>query len=220
MRHFARDLRERGWTVDYHLINDTAFEEGLRRHVEKFRPNELLIAEPNSFAEVDAIQKLARKVDVPLRFTPATQFLLTRDEFRDWASGQRRLVMENHYGRMRKRSGLLMEEDGQPSGVAWNFDPENRATFKAWHAAGRPRAGAQMREEPDEITREVIEMVQREFPDNPGDARNSWLPVDRAGALRWLRKFIDERLPTFGAFEDMMAETPTASPRIRACVKS
>ena len=67
MRHFARDLRERGWTVDYHHIEDTsAFEEGLRRHLEKFRPNELTMAEPNSFAEVDAIEKLARKVKLPL----------------------------------------------------------------------------------------------------------------------------------------------------------
>ena len=207
MRHFARDLRERGWTVDYHLIEETpSFEEGLRRHVEKFRPNELVIAEPNSFAEMDAIEKLARKIDVPLRMTPATQFLLTRDEFREWASGSKRLLMENHYRRVRKRFGFLMEADGEPSGGAWNFDPENRATYKTWQVAGRPHAGVQLREEPDEITRDVIAMVQREFAENPGDAANFWLPVDRAGALRWLRLFIDERLPTFGAFEDMMAE--------------
>lgn len=81
MRHFARDLRERGWTIDYHFIHETpAFEEGLRRHMEKFRPNELLIVEPNSFAETDAIEKLARKMNGPLRLTSATQFLLTRDE--------------------------------------------------------------------------------------------------------------------------------------------
>ncbi|MBA3387612.1 MAG: cryptochrome/photolyase family protein, partial [Chthoniobacterales bacterium] len=30
MRHFARDLRQQGWEVDYHLINDNAtFEDGL-----------------------------------------------------------------------------------------------------------------------------------------------------------------------------------------------
>ncbi|MFN2476460.1 MAG: cryptochrome/photolyase family protein, partial [Chthoniobacterales bacterium] len=93
MRHFARDLRERGWMVDYHLIDETpAFEEGLSRHVDKFRPNELVIAEPNSFAEVDAVEKLARKLRVLLRMTPATQFLLRREEFREWAGGQRRLL--------------------------------------------------------------------------------------------------------------------------------
>jgi deoxyribodipyrimidine photolyase-related protein len=48
--------------------------------------------------------------------------------------------------------------------------------------------------------------VAPEFPDNPGEVTNFWLPVDRAGALRWLRSFIEERLPNFGAFEDMMAE--------------
>ncbi|MFN2475756.1 MAG: cryptochrome/photolyase family protein, partial [Chthoniobacterales bacterium] len=120
--------------------------------------------------------------------------------------GVRVVLLAATVSRMRKRFGFLMEDDGEPSGGSWNFDPENRATFKAWQAAGRPCAGTQLREEPDEITRDVVTVVQREFPQNPGDAANFWLPVDRAGALRWLRYFIDERLPTFGAFEDMMAE--------------
>jgi deoxyribodipyrimidine photolyase-related protein len=49
-------------------------------------------------------------------------------------------------------------------------------------------------------------MVNREFSDHPGDVSKFWLPVEREGALRWLRSFIDERLPQFGTFEDMMAE--------------
>ncbi len=49
-------------------------------------------------------------------------------------------------------------------------------------------------------------MVAREFPDNPGRVQQFWLPVDRAGALRWLHSFINERLQNFGPFEDMMAE--------------
>jgi deoxyribodipyrimidine photolyase-related protein len=207
MRHFARDLRAAGWEVDYQLIEGTGtFEDGVRRHLEKHQPEKLVLAEPNSFGETDAVLKLGRKLRVDVELLPTEQFLVARDDFRTWATGKRRLVMENHYRRMRKRFGWLMDEHGEPVGGAWNLDAENRATYSTWKRAGSPRAKTPAFEKPDAITLEVMEMVAREFPDNPGDVGDFWLPVDRAGALRWLRYFIDERLPNFGAFEDMMAE--------------
>ncbi|MBA2622936.1 MAG: cryptochrome/photolyase family protein [Chthoniobacterales bacterium] len=207
MRHFAQDLRNAGWEVDYQLIEGTGtFEDGVRRHLEQRRPEKLVLAEPNSFPETDAVSKLGRKLRTPVEFVPTAQFLQSRDDFRAWASGQKRLLMENHYRRMRKRFGWLMEEDGQPAGGAWNFDPENRATYTTWKRAGAPRASTPLLEKPDQLTREVIATLAREFPENPGRAEAFWLPVDRAGALRWLRYFIDERLPSFGVYEDMMAE--------------
>jgi len=207
MRHFAQDLRNAGWEVDYQLIEGTGtFEDGVRRHLEQRRPEKLVLAEPNSFPETDAVSKLGRKLRTPVEFVPTAQFLQSRDDFRAWASGQKRLLMENHYRRMRKRFGWLMEEDGQPAGGAWNFDPENRATYTTWKRAEAPRASTPLLEKPDQLTREVIAMLAREFPENPGRAEAFWLPVDRAGALRWLRYFIDERLPSFGVYEDMMAE--------------
>lgn len=207
MRHFARDLRALGWEVDYQLIEGTGtFEDGLQRHLQRHRPTKLILAEPNSFPETEAVTKLARKLKTPLEILPTKQFLLPRADFREWASGQRRLVMENHYRAMRKRFAWLIEDDGTPTGGAWNFDAANRETYSSWKRSGAPSASTPSREDPDEITSEVIAMVTREFPDHPGCAMDFWLPVERAGALRWLRRFIDERLPTFGAFEDMMAE--------------
>ncbi|MDQ6860529.1 MAG: cryptochrome/photolyase family protein [Verrucomicrobiota bacterium] len=207
MRHFARDLRTAGWEVDYQMIEGTGtFEDGVRRHLEKFRPAKLVLAEPNSFPETDAVVKLAAKLRAEIELVPTRQFLMSRDEFRAWAGGQKRLVMENHYRRMRKQFGWLMEADGEPVGRAWNFDPENRATFNTWKRAGSPRPATAPREKPDKITRAVMQMVDAEFPENAGEVKNFWLPVDRETALRWLRYFIDERLPNFGAYEDMMAE--------------
>ncbi len=207
MRHFADELREAGWDVDYRLIEETpSFEEGLRHHLEEYQPDALVLAEPNSFAETDAVTKLARKLRVPVELLPTKQFLVPRAEFHEWAQGQKRLLMENHYRRMRKQTGWLVQADGEPTGGAWNFDPENRETFSSWKKSGQSHQQTDPREPIDEITREVIAMVEREFPGNPGKAGNFWLPVDRAGALRWLARFISERLPDFGRFEDMMAE--------------
>lgn len=207
MRHFARDLRADGWEVDYIRLDEMhTFETGVRRHMAEHHPEKLLLAEPNSFFETDVITRLGRKLGIAVEFLPTEQFLTSRADFRQWAEGSRRLLMENHYRRLRKRFGWLMEEDGQPVGGAWNFDPENRATYSNWKRAGSPQAPTAPNEKPDAITREVIEAVAREFPDHPGRAADMWLPVDRAGALKWLHLFIRERLPAFGVYEDMMSE--------------
>ncbi|MEO8044741.1 MAG: cryptochrome/photolyase family protein [Spartobacteria bacterium] len=206
MRHFAEDLRTRGFYVDYYPLEDGhTFESAARRHVAKHHPEKFVLAEPNSFFETDALTKVGRALGVPVEFLPSTQFLLPRAEFEAWAKGSRRLLMENHYRRMRKRFGWLVQDNGEPVGGAWNFDSENRETLNSWAKAGRPTAPA-LHEKPDTITREVIDLVAREFPDHPGKAADMWLPVDRAGARKWLRSFIRTRLPRFGSYEDMMAE--------------
>ena len=98
-----------------------------------------------------------------------------------------------------------MQPNGKPVSGKWNLDRENRATFATWKRAGAPEGAKDLREKPDKITREVMAMVEREFPESPGDVKHFWLPVDRAGAERWLKAFVQDRLPDFGQFEDMMA---------------
>ena len=140
------------------------------------------MAEPHSFAETDAVQKLARKLKLPLELRQSPLFLQKRADFQAWAGkGQGRLLMENHYRRMRKATGWLMEPNGEPAGGAWNYDVENRETLAAWHKTQTARPAVPLRQEPDELTREVIALVEREFPEHPGRAADFWLPVDRAG---------------------------------------
>ena len=140
MRHFAFELRNRGWEVDYYRLEEQlTFESALRRHLRAHRPRKIILAEPNSFAEAKAILGLGRRLRAPIEFVPTKQFLLAREDFGKWANGQRRLLMENHYRRMRKRFGWLTTEQDEPAGGKWNFDPENRETFATWQRNGRPR---------------------------------------------------------------------------------
>jgi deoxyribodipyrimidine photolyase-related protein len=98
-----------------------------------------------------------------------------------------------------------MQPDGEPVGGRWNFDEENRKTFRDWGKAGKPQVAVEP-VKPDKITREVMALVDREFPKNPGSTEDFWLPVDRDGALRWLDVFISARLVGFGPWEDLMVE--------------
>ena len=203
-RHFAEERRTAGWTVDEHRLGTgVTWESALSAHGKKHRPERILLAQPNNYDEQAAAEKLAKKF--PIEIVPTRQFLVPRDEFIAWAEGKKSLLMETHYRRVRTEFEFLMEADGKPVGGRWNFDEENRKTFRDWAKAGRPRAEVK-REKPDAMTREVMALVEKEFAGNPGTTEGFWLPVDRAGALRWLEDFVATRLAGFGPWEDLMAE--------------
>ena len=63
---------------------------------------------------------------------------------------------------------------------------------------------------PDEITKDVIELVRRHCHDHFGCLNNFNLAVERSQALEVLKAFIDERLPSFGRFQDAMIENAKA----------
>lgn len=203
-RQRAEELRREGWRVDYHALQrGLTWEKAVAAHVKAHRPGRILSAEPNNFDEQEAVKMLARKF--PISLVPTRQFLVGRDEFAAWARGKKSLLMESHYRRVRAEFGWLMDADGQPVGGRWNYDSENRKTFRDWVKAGRPSA-AVPREKPNATTGEVMGLVAREFSGNPGAADDFWLPVDRDGALHWLDDFLARRLAGFGPWEDLMVE--------------
>jgi deoxyribodipyrimidine photolyase-related protein len=203
-RHFAEGMRREGWKVDYYAYGKgVTWESALSAHVKKHKTEHVILAQPNNYDEQVAAEKLGKKFR--LEILPTRQFLVPREDFAAWAKGKKSLLMETHYRRVRTEFGFLLEPDGQPVGGRWNFDEENRQTFKDWVKAGRPRAAVKP-VPPDKITREVMDLVEKEFRKNPGSAEGFWLPVDRTGALEWLDVFIATRLAGFGPWEDLMAE--------------
>ena len=84
MRHFARDLKKQSWVVDYYeLAHGFNFEQAVSEHMRKHRPDKITLAEPNSFFETQAIEKLGRKLRIRIEFVPTAQFLLPRADFRN-----------------------------------------------------------------------------------------------------------------------------------------
>jgi deoxyribodipyrimidine photolyase-related protein len=202
MRHRAEALRKEGWHVDYIELTGN-FTEGLEAHVAQHKPESIVMQEPSQYEFRQVIPKLARKIGVPIEALPTNQFLVPEADFKAWADDHRHLLMENHYRRVRKKLGLLIERDGEPTGGAWNFDAENRETHSSFERR-KVKLAPPPEAKLDATTREVIAMVKREFAERPGDAEKFWLPVTREESLAWLRHFIAHRLPHFGPWEDVM----------------
>lgn len=205
MRHDAEERRAEGWDVGYHALGDSPDTASvLERDCHEHPTTGVLLAEPNSHNERASVPSLSAKLPVPLSIIPTTQFLCGGDDFLEFSKGKKRLLMENFYRDMRKKTGILIEENGEPTGGSWNYDPENRGTVADWKKAGSPRPDALPRPIPDEITLGVARDLKIHFPDAPGSAEDFALPVTRRESLAWLDHFVENRLENFGRWQDLM----------------
>lgn len=202
MRHHALWLKGRGLRVEYVRLDDAEntqeFRGEIARAIARFGANRVVVVEPGDHRVQADIESVCSGAQVDLETLDDTHFLTTPAAFGEWAHGRKQLTMEFFYREQRRRLGMLM--DGKdPVGGEWNYDKDNRETFKA-----APRPTPPPRFEPDAITRAVIELVEKRLPDLPGSMEGFSWPVTREQALEALGDFIANRLGRFGAYEDAM----------------
>lgn len=188
MRRFADQLRSEGFTVDYR--RSPTFTAGIREHRAEHEPGAIRVTEPTSWAA----HRLVEGLEVEM--VPSTMFLCHYDEFREWADGRKRLVMEDFYRWQRTRFGYLMDGD-EPAGGEWNYDAANR------EPPDRSRTTW-----PDPVVTELDDLDRAVIDDLPasafGAAPDGTWATSRSEALRRLEYFVERRLPEFGPGQDAM----------------
>jgi deoxyribodipyrimidine photolyase-related protein len=202
MRHFADELRNSGREVAYYPLKKRGYKDSIsaiRDHVKKTKSREFWVTRPSEWHNQAWLDSLREKLGIAIRYFPNRLFLTDRDHFAKWASGRKKLIMENYYRQMRQDHDLLMD-GSQPAGGQWNFDKMNRnpAKGKDLHFPPPPRF------EPDDITAGALADIEHYFPDHPGSTDGFALPVKREDAHAALMDFIKNRLPLFGDYEDAM----------------
>ncbi len=208
MRHFRESLIQRGWPVDYRELSAEP-EEGtppslgalLHRDLARLNPREVHVVQPGDQRVQQQLAAAATLAQVPLRVIEDRHFFVPLQEGQQMARAGRSYLLETFYRRMRQKLGVLVNEDGRPVGGQWNFDAKNREAFPP---TGPGEIKQRTRFRPDQLTRQVIEMVEARFVKHPGTLQHWDMPVDRKGALLWLKEFIRDHLPTFGRWQDAM----------------
>ena len=207
MRHFESALRAAGRSLQYTRLDDPSnhgsLPAQLSADIDRLRPTGLVMTAPGDWRVLQAIKGVAQAHGLPLDIREDRHFYGSVREFAAHARGRKSLRMAYFYREMRKRHGVLMQGAAadQPEGGQWNFDADNRDAFGATGpGAVPPRAMF----EPDAITREVMALVEQRFATHPGRLDDFAWPVTRAQALVALQRFISERLPLFGRYEDAM----------------
>ena len=87
----------------------------------------------------------------------------------------------------------------QPAGGRWNFDAENRKPAASDLFMPEP-----LQFDPDDTTRDVLDLVGDRFADHFGDLEPFWFGVTSNHAEAALNRFLSEALPSFGDFQDAM----------------
>ncbi|MGJ8597302.1 cryptochrome/photolyase family protein [Sulfitobacter sp.] len=198
MRKFAATLEADGWTVAYAQLDDTdnagSIVGELLRRAEQTGAKEVICTEPGEWRLIN------KMTHAPIKTTilQDDRFLASHGEFEAWADGRKALRMEYFYRDMRRKSGLLMDGD-KPVGGQWNFDHDNRKP-----APGSITPKGPLKFEPDNITGDVLGLVEAKFGSHFGELRPFWFATTRAQALEALDHFIAHSLPTFGDYQDAM----------------
>ncbi len=207
MRHFAKALREAGRTVHYTAL-DQADNRGslaaqLQADLARLQPQGLVLTAPGDWRVLQTLKATAHSLALPLDIREDRHFFCSVREFAAHAKARKSLRMEYFYREMRKRHQVLMAADApdQPEGGQWNFDADNREAFGPQGPGAVPPRTAFA---PDDITREVITLVQQRLADHPGQLASFAWPVTREQALVALQAFVAERLPHFGPYQDAM----------------
>ncbi|MBD8525122.1 cryptochrome/photolyase family protein [Pseudoxanthomonas sp. CAU 1598] len=204
MRHFSVVLRQRGWPLEYLRLGEHPHEtlsQALNASVSRLAAQQVCCVQPGEWRLCAALRAAAEQAGARWIDYPDRHFLCQPDEFADWARGRKQLRMEHFYHYMRKRYRILLDEQGQPVGGAWNFDARNRGSFARQGPGMLPAPCAF---QPDAPTREVLQAVERHFPHHPGSLEAFDWPLTPAQAEQALEDFIEQRLPAFGQYQDAM----------------
>ncbi len=202
MRHFAHELREQGWQVDYVKLDEEGntgrFRGEVARACERLAPGKVIVTEPGEWRVLDDVRGWEKETGLDVDILPDDRFLASRERFARWADGRKLLRMEYFYREMRRDTGLLMDGDN-PTGGQWNFDQENRKPASADLFMPAPTTFG-----PDETTKEVLELVANRFPENFGTLEPFAMAVTRAQAREAFDGFVESALPSFGDYQDAM----------------
>ena len=204
MRHFAAKLSESGWHVDYVRLdqkgNSHSFSGEVARAVARHKPQGVIVTCPSEWRVLEEMRNWETTLPCAVELRDDDRFYCTLDEFASWAEGRKQLRMEYFYRELRRKTGILMSEN-EPIGGQWNYDAENRGRAPDDLEVSKHTSFA-----PDDITNEVLHLVENRFGAHFGTLRPFEFAVTHEQAAYVLDRFIAERLPLFGIYQDAMVE--------------
>ena len=201
MRHFAEELRAKGYQVLYLAIDGDHGVESLTDAIlyAQRQADTIIMTEPSEYDCRQEIDALGDKVSLIVR--EDDRFLASPAYFAQWAQQKKSVLMEYFYRALRVRYNILMEGD-RPVGGQWNYDASNRKS-----APENITIPAPTRIEPDAITRSVMQMVETHFPNHFGQIAGFHYAVTAEDAAGVLAEFIAQRLVWFGDYQDAMLDS-------------
>jgi deoxyribodipyrimidine photolyase-related protein len=202
MRDFASQLEAKGHQVLYFRLDDEQNSGGLDHMIPKltqtysFERFEYLL--PDEYRLDLQLKSLCQHLKIATGVADTEHFLTQRTFLSEFFAGKKGFLMETYYREMRRKFDVLMDGK-EPKQGQWNFDHENRATFKDKKLLKKPLT------HPKEV-KSIVDMIQKSGVKTIGeiDANAFLWPTSRAESLEVLDYFCENLLVHFGQYQDAM----------------
>jgi deoxyribodipyrimidine photolyase-related protein len=192
-RHFAIACHQQGFPV-LNLFTTESHAASLANFLQQHSHIQLTYMQPSEWDTRSQMLEVAKPYAGRVTAIANQFFIADVTQFKSKIKKGYRL--ETFYRELRKQTGYLMDGK-QPLGGKWNYDKENRKSLPKKVSIPAIPATA-----PDQITQEVIDLVNTYLPNNFGELQHFNYAVTRDRALHLAQDFIANRLANFGAYED------------------
>ena len=203
MRDFARQLQAAGHRVHYLAIDDVAnrhsFTGNLDLLLAQYAASHIDYQAPDEY-RLDQQLAAYRPHGVSVSMVGSEHFYTERDSGTQLFAGRKKWLQENMYRSLRKQYRVLLDDEQQPLGGQWNFDADNRGSWKGVPAEPVDR---RPRHDHSQLWQTITAAGVASFG-APNAEQFGWV-LNRVEALQQLDAFITHGLPYFGQFQDAMS---------------
>jgi len=203
MRHYAHELRQKDFNLVYIELPETkgvALEKVVEGVLKESGLSKITSFEIENKELESRLKKFCQTHRIELETKTTPLFLNSRNDFTYYLEKHAHPSLRGFYEEQRRKFKVLMEPNGEPFGGQYNFSGE--AHLKWSHADGAPKVPISVH---DELDKKVIQLVDREFANHPGEAMTSWYPTTREAAEAALADFCKYRLPEYGPYEETLS---------------
>lgn len=207
MRKFAVRLQELGHQVIYIELDDPNNEQdfclNLKTLAKSVNAKEIEYQLPDEYRLDRLLSAFKASSEIQVTAFDSHHFITSRSFLSSFFTGKKQYLMESFYREIRRQTGLLMDGD-RPEGNKWNFDHDNRGTWK-----GSPAVPVVPTLE--HATGEITSVLQALGVNFFGELTDYiHLPLTRSESMMLLDHFCQHQLPYFGKYQDAMhSKEPT-----------
>ncbi len=201
MRNYRDYLKSKDYKLIYlELEKKSNYKQELIKTIKTRHFSKLVCMRSSDKSPNILLKSIASEMNLEFECLENEQFLTSSDESKTWFDSKANPIMDNFYRWQRRRMNILVK-DGQPEGGKWSYDDLNRRPLaKEVKTPGLPSVSPNNFKEP-------AKLIEKLYPNNPGDIKDFWLPTNHEEANAWLKDFIKSRFENFGIYEDAMKQS-------------